>query len=178
MDPEQLLEWQSLEDAALESVRASVTLRADEARVLQFITMPAFKSATAWEVARSRRHPENCRAIRTRWNREADFDKLRSPVERLKHPRKLRPTIEHLEIAIDSSDVNELLARIELLRIAPYVKEYVVGTDGVSYELSIGDDGFLAASYHWWVEPPEPWKPLASLVENFVARLEARLETP
>ena len=173
MDAEQIKEWFAFEQRALESVRSgSVPSEMGIKRVLQITIVPSFEPAICWEICqRVPSSDKNYFVVTTRWQRNDDVVKFETPVERLKHPRILDPTIETQSLDLVSFTVEEFLDRLKSVSIAAYVGETTCGFDGTQYELAFGDF-FLNAKYSWWQEPPIEWKPLGEAVMDFLHKLE------
>ena len=157
---------QRLEEYGTPSVRALCLLRV--------AVSPAFDPPVSWRLfeQRSRRSDENSYfASYLCWRSDVDLAKFRSPVERLRHPRPLLPTFETFDVEVDSSLAQSMVAGVSSAVIPAYVPKHSIGTDGISYDLTIGD-GFVKARYHWWWKAPEPWQPLSASVRDILQHLE------
>ena len=108
----------------------------------------------------------------TTWRRDVDVDKLRDPVERLKHPRVLKPTIEECAINVAPDVVTSIvaeLAEISLPVLRP--NEGIVGLDGASFRFSFSQ-GLYALDFTWWSGHPKWWRAAAQKIEDLVSKLE------
>ncbi len=108
------------------------------------------------------------------WRYLVDAEKLRTPVERLRHPRPLLPTIETREIAYGASEAEAAFERLASLRLR-VLPEGGGGhvLDGTDHEVAL-EDGAASMRLRW--NPiPAAWAPLAESVEANVAAFDAAL---
>src|SRR5688500_9285604 len=97
MDTEQVKEWCFFEKRACEVVREGDTPAARGIRCLfQILMLPSFEPVVGWQIFQkvSQSKEKHYFATRTCWSRNEDVQKFVSPIERLKHPRELNPTIQ------------------------------------------------------------------------------------
>ena len=109
----------------------------------------------------------------TKWRRELDLDKLRDPVERLKHPKELEPTIEEASIVLEPDFVARVvgdLASVSLPSIRP--DESIVGLDGIRYRFAFSS-GYSSIDISWWCNHPKAWQEAAKQIEEVVLRVES-----
>lgn len=108
------------------------------------------------------------------WMRDVDIEKFRDPVERLKHPKVLTPTITESATNISpetSAEVVAKLSHISLPSIRP--NEGVIGTDGIQYRFSYSQ-GFYGLDIKWWSDLPHSWHPALEQIERLVTWLETQ----
>lgn len=107
----------------------------------------------------------------TTWKRSEDFDKLRDPVERLRHPKVLQPTIEESSSTVDAATVAQViadLAAVSLPSVCP--ADQVLGLDGVAYRFAFSR-GFFSLDLSWWCDQPGVWRATTKQIEDIVLRL-------
>ena len=93
-------------------------------------------------------------------------------MERLKHPRPYRPTVEVSSASIDAASIEGLIRRFQTIPVPLAVAEPTSGLDGTSYELEIGDP-FRNARIAWWERLPQEWQALGPLVEEMRGLFES-----
>ncbi len=155
MDAEQHAEWIALSEAARDALASgNWSLR------LGFF--PSFEDAWTIGLAKTAGRGEVGYEVRARiWRRGTDFDKFRTPVERLRYPRSLPPTIDSAAAPIERPLAEQIIASLQEVRIPAVPKERPCGADGVAHELFAGD-AFCSCAFRWWSVPPEGWRPLAA----------------
>src|SRR5688572_17760260 len=80
-------------------------------RLFTIWVRPSFQPSFRWSVYAPRRSA-NPMASYLVWRSDVDAEKLRTPVERLKHPKELAPTIEHDAVDLDAKDIENFTQRI------------------------------------------------------------------
>lgn len=158
---------------------ASVTLGAvPEAgvftHIFSFWRLPAFRNHTRTTLYAPKRIGTDKKPFFTisTWMRGADLEKLRDPVERLRHPKVLTPTITESAITVSSEVVEEVvanLAQISLPALRP--NEGVIGLDGIQYRFCFSQ-GIYGLDLRWWADHPPSWHPALERVEKLVTWLE------
>jgi hypothetical protein len=177
MDKEQHQEWQKLEQEAIELVRGGLTRNEVPAlKLLQLLVIPSFEPTIGVEIFRktSRSKIVSYVAAQTVWRRDWDIEKFRTPVERLKYPRSIAPTI-HRKIGEVSNEIIEgWLNQLKSISIPAWVENESIDLDRTRYELSLGQDtSFLSVRYAWWEQPPEAWQPLARVTTEIFTQLNS-----
>jgi hypothetical protein len=139
----------------------------------RIVILPSFENCVAWDarVIRKRRRPPEHRLYRSCWRMDTDTQNLLSPLERLKHPRPYRPTVEVRATAIDGARIDELVQRFCGLPIPLGVAAPPIGCDGTSYELQLGHF-FCHARIGWWNSLPAEWKAIEPLVDELISLFE------
>lgn len=107
----------------------------------RFVVLPAFENSVGWDVRslQVRGKPSKSQLFRSCWRLDVDQQAFRSPVERLKHSRPYRPTIEVGSAPIDAAKIEGLVRRLQAIPIPRAVAESSIGCDGTTYELVIGN---------------------------------------
>jgi len=147
--------------------------------VFSYWRMPSFHNHTRTTLYTPKRPGSDRHPFFTisTWMRDIDLEKLRDPVERLKHPRVLTPTITESAINVSREAVAEVvtnLSQISLPALRP--DEGVVGLDGIGYRFSFSQ-GFYGLDLKWWAELPSGWHPALEKIERIVAWLESQVAT-
>ena len=180
MEQEQVAEYGRLQDDTISKLRHHAFVDDQNARhVFQYLVLPSFSPPIAWDVFRRRRrgHEDDYVLVRSSWRSDLDLEKLRTPVERLRHPYPLGPTVDVHQLAAASDDLARLAAELAALEVPIGAPRQVAGLDGVTYEVAIEQPPHhiaLAAKCRlsWWFEPPRQWAALAA----WVGRAEAVFE--
>jgi hypothetical protein len=107
----------------------------------------------------------------TVWRRDLDLPKFDSPVERLKYPSQLLPTLESEEFELNQTLAEELLARFHDISISPIPRRFSGGLDATLYELAFGHDRIGGGRLNWCDEPPDEWQALGTAFAEVVAML-------
>lgn len=141
--------------------------------VFQYLILPSFTPPIAWDVFRRRRrgHEDEFVLVRSTWRSDLDLEKLRSPVERLRHPYPLLPSLEVHQLSASSSELERLAVELAALRFPIGAPPSVGGVDGVTFEVAIEQPPHyiaLAAKCRlsWWHKPPVEWEGLATWVQR------------
>ena len=175
MTPDLQDEFAKLSSAAGETLKA-VPMSGSYRRVFSFWAFPSFTPSFCWTVYSP--HPvarsKPPFADYTVWRSDIDLEKLRSPVERLKYPKDLRPTIEGESLPLTSDVIEAMESAIRSVAIPIFLGEpSTIGCDGSRYEFQY-DQMFFGASLHWWESYPKEWRPFTSAIGGIVGDLETR----
>jgi len=173
MDPEQQEEWHRFRHAAEQVLRGE----GRDTPIVRFLVLPAATACRSHEIVRQggRRKPPRYLAVEMTWRLEDDIAKFRSPVERLKHPHGLSPTIECREGVLQPHWVQPLIDEFKSLRLPIVPDHFRFGVDGVTYELRVGER-FGGAILRWWMEPPAGWEILTSICRKVEALVRRAVE--
>ncbi len=173
MQSEQQLELRHLTEAAAE-ILASVAESGSYTRVFSFWKMPSFGDQSRYTLYSPRRSDSNLHPFldTTTWRRSVDSEKLRDPVERLKHPRHLLPTILESSKFLDSHAVTDAIRVLEGIGI-PSLRptEQVVGLDGTQFRFEFSQ-GYCSLDVSWWADRPKAWQSFAEKIEELVTYLQ------
>jgi hypothetical protein len=133
--------------------------------VCQFLILPSFDNPVSWDVIKvaSRKEGAQTRLYRSTWRMDVDERAMSSPVERLKHPRPYKPTLETDWVPVDAVKLDTVLSRIRSIRIPLMLAEASEGCDGTNFELAVGDS-FCYARIGWWCQVPKEWQELVPAV--------------
>ena len=174
MQTHQQKELYQLTDVATKSID-SVPESGSYDHVFSYWRLPAFhdlQRTTLYSPKRPESGNEPFVTI-TKWRRELDLEKLRDPIERLKHPKDLEPTIEEVSTVIDSDLVDKVvseLSNVSLPSIRP--DEDIVGLDGISYRFAFSS-GYFSLDVTWWCDYPKAWQDTARRIESIISNLES-----
>lgn len=172
MEKEQQKEWFKFRKAAVELVRAGGQPFGTK-RLIQLLILPTFESTVGYEICGPATPKyNNWLAVMTRWRFDLDVAKFSNPVERLKHPYPLHPTIERATIHTTAGVVETALARFRSLTVPVSSSRDILGLDGTSYEVVLGDF-WTSSRFHWWGEAPTEWKPIGTAFQEVLPQLEA-----
>lgn len=140
-------------------------------RVVQILEMPSFHPWTSWTLYRKRSKASSPGVlVEAVWRLDADSEKFRDPVTRLRYPPTIQPTI-----SVDVRSVAEDL----LLFTVGELRELVVPVnpgpaplllDGTTFEMTAGDN-FAVVTYRWSSSPPDGWLPLHGWASRWIARI-------
>lgn len=182
MDREHHAEWQDLRARATDELRrgAAASLRRGQPqRLVQVLVLPSFAPSLTCEVFRvpvvsEPAESEALVAIRTSWDQPADLARFASPVERLRHPRVLQPTLLRREGTLAAADARALVADLANLQLPLEPGPASFGLDGTRYELTLGA-GSAEVTVRWWERAPAKWAAAAELAARVVGWVEAAL---
>ena len=168
MESEQIREFGQLRDEVTARLRHHAYIDDQNARhVFQYLILPSFTPPISWDVFRRRRKGSSNEhmLLRTSWWSDVDGEKLRTPVERLRHPYPLVPTIEVHELSAPSADLERLAQQLAAVELAIGASPEVGGVDGVNYEVAIEQPSSCIGQsarcrLSWWCQPPAAWSGL------------------
>jgi hypothetical protein len=181
LEQEQRREYDHLQHDIVAKLRCHAFVDTEQAwHVFQYLILPSFTPPIAWDVFQRRRrgHDDDLVLVRSSWRSDLDWEKLRTPVERLRHPYPLVPTLEVHQLNTPSSELAHLAAELAALSLPIGAVPAVGGIDGVTYEVAIGQPpqyiSFAAACrLSWWDKPPAEWDELAAWVRRTEAMFES-----
>ena len=173
MEKDHVQEFQQLCHSALDQLE-SVAASGSYECVFSFWTLPSFADQSRVTLYTPRRDKSRLTSYVefSVWRREVDAEKFRTPLERLKHPKVLKPTIESSarEVSHDLiSDVIHDLKQVSLPCLRP--DELMLGTDGTRYRFK-ADQGYFGIDLSWWCDGPEQWRETIQKLRTTVARVE------
>ena len=181
MEQEQIREYGRLQNDIIAKLRHHAFVDGLQARhVFQYLILPSFTPPISWDVFRRPRrgHEHNFVLVRSSWRSDLDLEKLRSPVERLRHRYPLVPSVEVHQLDAASAELASLAAELAALALPIGAPPSVGGIDGVTYEVAIQQPRHNIAltakcRLSWWEEPPVEWERLAAWVKRAQAVFEA-----
>ena len=175
MTPDLQQEFRMLSEAAeqrLKNVAASEGYR----QVFSVWIMPSFSPSFRWTVF----SPTSCAkgswpfASYSVWRSDLDWQKFASPVERLRHPKDLAPTIEDERVWLTPDVTQDFEQRIRAISIPFFLRSpSFAGCDGTRFEFHY-DELLFGGSIHWWEDHPEEWRPFTEAVAKIVIDLDNR----
>jgi hypothetical protein len=113
--------------------------------VVQVLELPSFHPRTAFEVFRIAGADGAFMAAKTTWDFTTDVERMRTPVERLRHPRRVEPTMIQQSAPLPVARGSALPWEVESLAVTLAPRKQIVGCDGTSHELAFGP----AVSSRW-----------------------------
>lgn len=143
--------------------------------VFSFWILPTFTPSSRWTVySPSRPEKKTPFASYNVWRSDLDSEKFKSPVERLRHPKDLAPTIEHETVWLTGDDIENLVQRMRDISIPFFFgSPSVFGCDGTNFEFHYGEL-FFGGSVRWWENHPPEWRPFTEVVMKIAKDLQAR----
>jgi hypothetical protein len=170
LEQEQIREYGRLQHDVTTKLRQHAFIDDMDAwHVFQYLILPSFAPPVAWDVFR-RGHQDEHLLIRTACRSDVDLEKLRTPVERLRHAYPLVPTVEVHQLNATSSDLVRLGAELAALEFPIGAPATACGTDGVMYEVAVEQPSLLMLSARcrlsWWHKPPTEWAGLAAWTQR------------
>ncbi len=179
MDREQMDEFGAVRQTACDALRFGALM--DQHRplaVCQFLILPSFENAVSWDVTKvaSRKEGAHTRLYRSCWRMDIDSQAMSSPVERCKHSRPYRPTIEVDWVPIDEAQIDGLLKKLRLVPVPLAVASNHAGLDGTFFELTVGGF-FCSARIVWWCSIPDEWRALQPVVSELERLFASTWET-
>jgi hypothetical protein len=166
MNRENSDEFYQVRRAACDGLRSGGFVGDTGISLCRLAVLPSFENSIAWDVRALpvTTEPSELRLFRSCWRLDMDQQVFRSPLERLKHARPYRPTVEVDSVPIDAAKFEGLISRLQAIPIPLAVAESSIGCDGTSYELSIGHL-FCHSRIVWWERLPHEWKAIEPVVE-------------
>ena len=178
METEQREEFYAIREEAYNGLQSGKYIdRFRSVSVCRYLILPSFENPVSWDVIRvvARRAEAQTRLYRSCWRMDIDQQAMRSPIERLKHPRPYTPTIEVNCVSIDRNQVEAVLSQIRFKPIPLAIEHPPAGCDGTSFELALGDF-FCNARIRWWCDLPTEWKDLKPVVAELKQLFERAWE--
>lgn len=175
MTPDLQAELRLLSDKAKAGLR-DVPASGGYRHVFSFWTFPSFSRSSRWTIYSPWPSAKGTQPLAsfTVWRSDLDSEKFRSPVERLKFPKDLAPTIQEEVIHLNDREVEEFERQIGDISVPLYLGQANnFGCDGTRFEFRY-DALFYGATLHWWESYPTEWRPFTDTVKSFIAGLERR----
>ncbi len=168
VEPELQREFYDLTLRASAQLRAGAHVPDGSTSVLHVVRQSSFEDALAAELLerRAEGEPEH-RILVTRWLRGVDADRMRDPVERLRHPRRLEPTFERIELCARPPDARRWRAWIDRIELPPAEPAPIV-LDGTVIEVRAVVRGRVLR-IAWNGSPPLVSSELSRLVDEFLS---------
>ena len=132
---------------------------------LQLIVMPFFGN---WESFELYGRPSTL--VKATWRQDLDAEKFRNPVERLRHARRLDPTIEIVSTDVAQELVSSTRDELSRLNIPAHPGPPGIVLDGTGYQLTIGGG---TAVCHWNDLAPGLWSPLQAWALRWIERVRS-----
>jgi hypothetical protein len=178
VDREQMDEFYAVRESAYDALRFGTLIdRHRSVPVCQLLILPSFENPISWDVLKvvSRKDGAQTRLYRSTWRMDVDDHAMSSAVERLKHPRPYKPTLETDWVLVEAGKLEAILSQIRGVRIPLMLPDAPEGCDGTSFELAVGDF-FCNARIGWWCDMPKEWQELAPVVTELERLFESTWE--
>lgn len=174
MTPDLQQEFRALSERAKQQLR-EVPVSPGMRHVFSFWAFPSFSPALRCTVYCPKREGTNkAFASLNVWRTDLDLEKLKSPIERLKHPTDLEPTMQGDTIWLTGSEVGSIEQRIGAIPVPLYIGDSsLAGTDGTTFEFHYSRN-FFGASIHWWVDQPSDWQPFNHAILQIIEEIRQR----
>ena len=182
MEKQQVDNWYRFQIEAHQLLHANRSFE-NGTRMLQLIILPSFKNAVSWEVVIKVQTIRKTRAkrefqreffiARTIWRMDTDREKFRdreksrSPLDRLRPPSPLKPTMEQKEWFIDEATMDRWIDSFSAIQLPVCIQSESAVFDGTTHHFAIYSAGF-SATFQWKREAPSKW---IGLEERFTATI-------
>lgn len=181
MEREQIDEFDKLRDVTIEKLRRHLFVEARN-HVFQLLELPAFEPSVAWDVFRQLNPGNEDELVLTGtvWRTDKDLEKLRSPIERVRHPHPSKPTIELFIVSVSSAELSQLHQELVRLRLQLCVGSSS-GLEGSFYEIALNQSSAPSRSatcrFSWWNDLPIEWQDLSGWLDGAQAIFETSSKT-
>ena len=177
MEREHQTEWLGLRTEAGEILRKGFPEKPRDRRVFQLVVLPSFEESYSWELYERETGSDTVEAIALKavWHLREDLSKF-DPLARLKHPRKLSPTITVKAGRIDGALAAELIGELAEIAVTLGPCNDGISLDGTSYELTVGT-GSTQSRLAWHNDGPPYWNAVRRWTLRIVSKLEDALQT-
>ncbi|MCP4370816.1 MAG: hypothetical protein GY797_22285 [Deltaproteobacteria bacterium] len=145
-------------------------LRIFRVRIFSNYELPA-----SYGVYQNYHQPDKYFGIIKRWRQDTDLNKLRNPIERLKHPEHLKPTIENYSFELEIGFIQSVLDELKVIKLPVFIGDYSPrGLDRINYEIELGSL-FSTSRFYWSEKCPSEWEPLKKFIQKIVQLLDKEL---
>lgn len=137
VEREQMEEFYAVREAAYDALRFGTLVERHRSgvSVLQYLILPSFENPISWDVIKVvSRGEAQTRLYRFTWRMDVDGQAMASPVERMKHPRPYKATLETDWVLVDAKKLEAILSRIGSVRIPLLLASAPGGCDGTSFD--------------------------------------------
>jgi hypothetical protein len=182
MIQEHIDEWGVLQREALLRIQEAcpLTARHRGIRIFRLLITPSFLNPVCWELVREAVEAKTTeisasssfRVEYAVWRQDLDQEKFSNPINRLRYPKPVTPTIERTGYAVADDLAAGWISRFAGLTLPALIQTGFVGCDGTAFEFSWGDS-FLGARFHWWEQAPAPWTSLGQTFHEVLREFEA-----
>lgn len=177
MTPDLSQEFESLSKKARQQLK-NFTTPDEYHQVFSLWTMPSFFSQPSRCTINSPRSSAKGKqpfAEFNIWRNDLDGEKLRSPIERLKYPKELLPTIESDVVWLTSDEVQQIKQRIQGVVIPIFLgRPSSIVIDGTGFEFSYIGGSEFGVSLRWSCDLPQEWTPFTKIIMQIGSELEER----
>lgn len=173
MDNELQIEFQSLVSKAHSTLRKFAE-SGSFIRVFSIIELPSFDSPYAWSIYSPQSYVKDRPPFAhfSIWRKDIDSVKFNSPVERLKYPSIITPTIMHDSINLSAEWLKTVKDDLSEIKISIFNNDSnIIGLDGTSYEFYYSRP-YYSCNIKWWENNPENWKPFTKYISTILEYLD------
>lgn len=149
----------------------------DHTEVFSFWSLPSFTNQhrTTLFAPNSKRPDLDAFVLRKVWNRDADREKLRSPLERLRHSQPLEPSFLESRVNLSSSALMEVIHDLSLVHLPSiHPSQRILALDGTGFRFRFANT-FFGLDIHWWADQPPEWREATQRIIETVQRMERLL---
>jgi hypothetical protein len=175
MTPDLQQEFKLLSEKARRQL-SEVTTGESYQHVFSIWTWPTFGPSVRWTVysPRPQARGKSAFASYTLWRSDLDLEKFRSPVERLRYPGDLAPTIRDESVWLTANDVEGFVQFIRGISIPIFPENpSTFGLDGCRFEFRFAQMLFGGSS-HWWENYPQEWRPFTEAIMKIIGDLNTQ----
>jgi hypothetical protein len=138
------------------------------------VELPSFKASASWTVCAATKAEQKFTVHTKTWRSDVDLRIFESPLERLRHPKDLLPTVQEEVCEIPASEISRHEAALAGLRFAPYLAMPTsMYCDGTSYEF-LSDVLFSSCRLTWHEDGPEEWRSEVAVLRRILEDLKKK----
>ena len=167
-----------LERDALESLRRGPDVRQNSERtnrILSLLVLPAFEDRQAYYLD-ARPDSKMVVCSRVTWSATTDLPQVFDPIQTVAARQKTpRPTLLEEQAIVPEEFAGKVRKLINETALPLDPAPGTFGTDGVNYELRVGEL-FHSVVYRWWVNPPSRWASLSQVANEVIETVVKALE--
>ncbi|GFZ30407.1 hypothetical protein CSC2_09330 [Clostridium zeae] len=154
-------------------------------RLLKILYMPSFDPIVNWEVFKViNGNTIEYFIVKTYWDGDEDFKKFNSIQSKSKannplssaRPLDIKPTIVSRKYDLKAYFAENLISKLQEIRITPFPSSSPTGCDGTLYELSL-KQSFYNLDIRWWEDGPENWSELTVFIKELLSRFNELVDT-
>jgi hypothetical protein len=138
------------------------------------VELPSFDASGSWTVCATMGADRKFSVHKKTWRSNVDVQVFASPIERLRHPKELLPTIEEKVSEISAAEISSYEASLARLQFRPYLAPSTsVRLDGTNYEFWTDT---IDSSFHlaWHEDGPEEWRVQARAIRCILDDLKQK----
>lgn len=173
MDKNLASELRNLRAKAADALR-NIPAASSLTTLFTLIIEPSFEPSESWTfyVPIKPLRNDGQQVFQVVWRSDIDTPKFSNPIERLRHPMPLEPTIEHDSWELPESVTDAVRTRLSNISVPMFVDALgEFGLDGTKYEFEYSrvTHGLRLA---WWQRGPKEWHEFTNAVMDVYAILK------